>query len=246
MGFIDGFDATNGYGTDFDAARVAGGADGTVTKTGTTTVALAARDGVVLAADMRASLGGRFVSNKDMRKVEAVHPTAALTISGTVGGAQAFVRSLRAEVELYRTRRGEEMSVNALATVAGNFLRGGQFMFQPILGGVDERGSHVYTLDGAGGVMCDDYAASGSGMQLAYGVLEGRYDGEMDVADARRLAVDAIGSAVERDTASGDGVTVAEITGDVRESDDSRANQNSLSPGDGVEIEGFAGFEGVR
>lgn len=45
--------------------------------TGTTTVGLTAVDGVVLATDRRASLGGRFVTNKRARKVEQVHPTAA-------------------------------------------------------------------------------------------------------------------------------------------------------------------------
>src|SRR6056297_2691388 len=58
-------------------------------KTGTTTVGLTTADGVVLATDMRASLGGRFVSNRDVQKVEQVHPRAALTMAGSVGGAQS-------------------------------------------------------------------------------------------------------------------------------------------------------------
>ncbi|MFB6173422.1 MAG: proteasome subunit beta, partial [Halobacteriales archaeon] len=45
-----------------------------VNKTGTTTVGVSTADGVVLATDMRASLGGRFVSNKDVQKVEQIHP----------------------------------------------------------------------------------------------------------------------------------------------------------------------------
>ena len=49
--------------------------------TGTTTVGLVAADGVVLATDRRASLGGRFVSNKDVVKVEQVHPTAPVAAS---------------------------------------------------------------------------------------------------------------------------------------------------------------------
>jgi len=57
--------------------------------TGTTTVGVVAADGVVLATDRRAGLGGRFVSNKRAVKVEQVHPRAAITLSGSVGGAQA-------------------------------------------------------------------------------------------------------------------------------------------------------------
>jgi len=69
---------------------------------------------------MRASLGGRFVSNKDVQKVEQIHPTGALTLVGSVGGAQSFIRTLRAEVNLYESRRGEPMPIEALATLAGN------------------------------------------------------------------------------------------------------------------------------
>jgi proteasome beta subunit len=184
-----------------------------VNKTGTTTVGLTTAEGVVMATDMRASLGGRFVSNKNVQKVEQIHPTAALTMAGSVGGAQSFIRSLRAESNLYETRRGEDISISALATLAGNFLRGGPFfLVSPILGGVDEEGSHVFSLDPAGGVMGDDYTCTGSGMQLAYGVLEDGYEDDLSNDEAMSLAARAVKSAVERDTGSGDGVFLAEIT----------------------------------
>ena len=184
-----------------------------VNKTGTTTVGLTTTEGVVMATDMRASLGGRFVSNKDVQKVEQIHPTAALTMAGSVGGAQSFIRSLRAESNLYETRRGKDMSISALATLAGNFLRGGPFfLVSPILGGVDGEGNHVYSLDPAGGVMRDEYTCTGSGMQLAYGVLEGEYTEDLTNEEAKTVAARAVKSAVERDTGSGNGVFLAEIT----------------------------------
>ncbi|MCU4926827.1 archaeal proteasome endopeptidase complex subunit beta [Halobacteria archaeon AArc-dxtr1] len=185
----------------------------TVNKTGTTTIGISTADGVVIATDMRASLGGRFVSNKNVQKVEQIHPTAALTMVGSVGGAQSFISSLRAEVNLYETRRGEPMSINALATLAGNFARGGPFFaIHPILGGVDEEGSHVYSIDPAGGVMEDDYTVTGSGMQLAYGHLEQAYEEDMSNEEATTVAARGIKSAAERDTGSGNGVFLCEIT----------------------------------
>jgi len=205
------------------------GEDETVNKTGTTTVGISTADGVVIATDMRASLGGRFVSNKNVQKVEQIHPTAALTLVGSVGGAQSFIRSLRAESSLYETRRGEPMRIEALATLAGNFARGGPFRaINPILGGVDDDGSHVYSIDPAGGVMKDDYTVTGSGMQLAYGVLEGNYDPGLSTGEATSLAVRAIEAAVERDTGSGNGVFLAEVTDE------------------GVDIEGHEHFDEVR
>ena len=184
-----------------------------VNKTGTTTIGITTADGVVIATDMRASLGGRFVSNKNVQKVEQVHPTAALTMVGSVGGAQSFISSLRAEVNLYEARRGEDLSIAALATLAGNFARGGPFFaIAPILGGVDEDGHHVYSIDVAGGVMKDDYTVTGSGMQLAYGHLEQAYEEGLSNDEATAIAAQGILSAAERDTGSGNGVFLCEIT----------------------------------
>jgi proteasome beta subunit len=188
-------------------------ADDAVNKTGTTTVGLTTADGVIVAADRRASLGGRFVSSKQVVKVEQVHPTAVLTLVGSVGGAQSFMRSIRSEASLYEQRRDERMSIDALATLASNFARGGPFRaFHPVLGGVDEAGSHVYTIDPAGGLMADDYAVTGSGMQLAYGTIEGQHDADMSLEEAEELAARAIQASTERDTGSGNGIVVAEVT----------------------------------
>ena len=189
------------------------GDEESVNKTGTTTVGIATEDAVVIATDMRASLGGRFVSNKDVQKVEQIHPTAALTLVGSVGGAQSFIRTLRAESSLYENRRGKPMDIPALSTLAGNLARGGPFRaIRPILGGVDVEGSHVYSIDPAGGVMADDYTVTGSGMQLAYGVLENDYAPDLSTEEATSLSARAVEAAVERDTGSGNGVFLATVT----------------------------------
>lgn len=183
--------------------------------TGTTTVGLVAADGVVLATDRRASLGGRFVSNKDVVKIEQVHPTAALTIAGSVGAAQAYIKQLRAESDLYRTRRDRRMTMEALSSVASGLLRG--LPVSPLLGGVDPgtEGAepHLYQLDGAGGRIEESaYAATGSGMTVATGALEREYEPGADVEAAVDTAIDAVLAASERDTASGNGVVVARVT----------------------------------
>jgi proteasome beta subunit len=192
--------------------------------TGTTTVGLVAADGVVLATDRRASLGGRFVSNKRTVKIEQVHPTAVITLSGSVGGAQAYARQLRAQGRLYETRRGEPMTMDALATAAGNALRG--LPVSPLLGGVDTDGPRLFQLDAAGGVLEDEYGATGSGTQVAIGAIEGRHDPDADIEAAAELAADAVAAASERDTASGNGLVVARITTegvDLREHDTAAA-----------------------
>ena len=184
-----------------------------VNKTGTTTIGITTSDGVVIATDMRASLGGRFVSNKNVQKVEQIHPNAALTLVGSVGGAQSFIRTLRSEVNLYEARRGTDMSMQALSTLAGNFARGGPFFaINPILGGIDDDGHHVYSIDPAGGVMKDDYTVTGSGLTVAYGTLEDRYEDDMTNEEAKEVAAASIKAAAERDTGSGNGIYLADVT----------------------------------
>ena len=215
---LDRFDsgATNPYEPEIGSLpenNVSQGELDNVNKTGTTTIGLATADGVVMATDMRASLGGRFVSNKNVQKVEQIHPNAALTMAGSVGGAQSFIRTMRIESNLYEARRGEHMSMQALSTLAGNLLRGGPFFIvSPILGGIDEEGHHVYSIDPAGGVVADDYTVTGSGMQVAYGTLEQYYEEGLSNEEAKEVAARAVKSAVERDTGSGNGVFLAEVS----------------------------------
>jgi proteasome beta subunit len=186
-----------------------------LTKTGTTIVGITTEDGVLMASDMRASLGGRVVSNKNVQKVEEIQPNAALSMSGNVGGAQSFIRSLRAEANLYEARRGEYMSIGALSTMASNLLRGGPFfLVVPILGGVDEEGPQVYSLDPGGSSLGDEYTAQGSGMPYALGVLEQDYTDDLTMDEAAQVGARAIKSASERDTASGNGIHLTRITQD--------------------------------
>ncbi|SFL49478.1 proteasome beta subunit [Halogranum rubrum] len=184
--------------------------DGVTYSTGTTIVGVTTADAAILAADQRMSLGGRFTANKNAQKVEQVHPTGAIAISGSVGPAQRLIQSLRTEANLYEVRRGEPMSLRGLSQTTGHLVSG--LPVAPLLAGVDQTGPQVYELDGGGSVLRDDYAAGGSGMQVAYGVLERRFDPDASTESARRTAVDAVAAASERDTASGNGVHVATIT----------------------------------
>ncbi|SDJ80723.1 hypothetical protein [Natronorubrum texcoconense] len=185
-------------------------------KTGTTSVGLTARNGVVLATDARATVnGGTFVENRNLRKITKVHPTAAMTLVGHIGPARAFARQLREEADSYEIRHGDPLSIESLATLAGNLVREHEIQnISPLIGGVDENGISVVAVDTAGGVIGEDFVATGSGMQLAYGVLEDRYEDDLSVDTAVRLAAKAVQSGVSRDTQSGDGVFIGTITAD--------------------------------
>lgn len=183
-------------------------------KTGTTTVGLTTSEGVILAADRRASMG-RLTASKYAKKVYKLDDRIGLTIAGSVGDAQKIVRIMRSQLKLHRLET-KELSVGGAGTLLANILHGNKmmpFLNQFVLGGIDEDGGVLYDLDPAGGLMKHEkFTCTGSGSQMAYGVFEDNYEEDMDHEEAKELATRAVQAAMERDTASGNGIMVAEIT----------------------------------
>lgn len=186
-------------------------------KTGTTTVSLICKDGVVIAAEQRSALG-YMVDSKVARKIYPLDKHIAMSIAGSVGDALAIVRLLKAQFKLYKLERGP-ISVKAAATLLSNILHGSKYfpyINQFIIGGYDSQGPQIYSLDPFGGYDTKDkYYSTGSGSPYAYGVLEAEFKENMSLDEAVGLAVKAIKSAIERDIASGGkGFTIAVITKD--------------------------------
>jgi proteasome beta subunit len=183
-------------------------------ETGTTTVGLACKDGCVLAADRRAT-AGTMIAHKHTRKVYKIDDNLGLTTAGLVGDLQLLARYITAEAELYRMKRNLPMSVEAAATLTANILSGRRYFpywVQLIIGGVDRKGSHVFSLDMAGGSLEDKYVSTGSGSPFVYGVLEDHWTDDMDIRAGTDLAIRAVHTAMKRDAASGEGIDVALIT----------------------------------
>src|SRR5512136_1277530 len=185
-------------------------------KKGTTTIGLVCKDGVVMATEMRATMG-TLIAHKTTQKLFKIDDNLGLTVAGVVGDAQTLARYITAEVELYKLKRGQPMSVRSAATLTSNILAGSRFYpyyVGLILGGIDRDGNHVYALDMVGGAIPDDFVTTGSGSPYVYGVLEDHYEKGMSVTDGMDLAVRSLHAAMKRDSASGDGYSVASITKD--------------------------------
>jgi len=185
-------------------------------ETGTTTLGLSCKDGVVLAADRRAT-AGTMIAHKKTKKVYKIDDNLGLTTAGLVGDIQLLARYITAEAELYKLKRSLPMSVEACATLTANILAGRRYFpywVQLVIGGVDGRGSHVFSLDMAGGSLEDKYVSTGSGSPYVYGVLEDHWTDETDVKAGVDLAIRAVSAAMRRDAASGEGIDVAVITRD--------------------------------
>lgn len=185
-------------------------------KTGTTTVAVALKDSVVMGAERRATMG-YLIAHKATKKVFKIDDNLGMTIAGLVGDAQILVRYLRAEVELYRLKRGLPITVLGASSLLANILHGSRYYpywVGLILGGLDSKGGQVFSLDAAGGSIPDDYVSVGSGSPFAYGVLEDGHSKDIRKEDAINLVMRALRAAQQRDAASGNGYTIAIIDKD--------------------------------
>ena len=188
-----------------------------IRKTGTTTVGIICRDGAVLAAEKKSTLG-YLVASKDSEKILPVEDHLALTIAGYSGDAQALARYLRAELKLFSIQNGRKITVKGAATLLANILQGGRwsylpYMVQLILGGFDEKPC-IFSLDALGSIEEEKkFFSTGSGSPMALGVLEDGYKEGLSVEEGAKIALRAITAAIERDIGSGGkGIDIALIT----------------------------------
>ncbi len=188
-------------------------------KTGTTTMGLVCKGGLVLAADKRAT-SGYLISYKKFDKIMSITDNMAVTVAGTVSDVQLLVKYLKAELKLKEIRTNRATTVKEAASLLSNFVYNNirKFSLIPgishfILGGVDSTGFHLYDLSPDGSIVeVDDYISSGSGSVMAFGVLETLYQKDLTVEEGVKLVIKAVNAAIRRDVASGDGISVVTIT----------------------------------
>jgi len=193
--------------------------DNDILKSGTTTVALVCKGGIVLAADKRAT-SGYLIAHKKFEKVVSITDNIVVTTAGVVSDVQLLVKLIKAELKLKSIRTGRQLyvkeAVNLLSAFVYNNIR--RLSMIPgishfIVGGMDSTGFYVYDVAADGSLaVIDDYVSSGSGSVMAYGVFEALYNKDINVDEGVKLAVKAVNSAIQRDIASGNGIDVVTIT----------------------------------
>ncbi len=184
---------------------------------GTTTIGIVFKDGVILATEKRATMG-YMIASKKAKKVYKVAERIGMTTAGGVGDAQQLARILTVECNLYQIRRSRSITVGASATLLSNYLNQNRYFpyyVQLLVGGIDENGPSVYSVDAMGGATKEEeIVATGSGSPMAYGVLEDRFRKDMNEDEAIDIAIRALKSAMKRDAGSGEGIHVVVITKD--------------------------------
>jgi len=178
---------------------------------GTTVLALRYRDGVVIAGD-RQSTEGHLVAHRYIQKVFATDRFSAVAIAGVAGLANEMVRLFQVELEHYEKLEGRRLSLDGKATFLARLVRGQLPMAAqglvvvPLFAGFDEldQTGRLYSYDVVGGRYEEqDFGSTGSGSRLAKSFLRTAYESDVDALGAVDLAVQALVSAAQEDTATG-------------------------------------------
>ncbi len=180
---------------------------------GTTTLGVVCKDGVILASDTRVTMGF-YVAHKFGKKVYKIDDHLGMTIAGTVADAQRVVDILIANAQLYKINMNRPMPVNSAARLIANLLFSVRYVplaTQVLIGGVDDTGPHVFSLNPFGSLTEEKVVSTGSGSPIAYGVLEDNYREGMSVNELLPITVKAVNSAMKRDIASGNSYNVTVI-----------------------------------
>jgi proteasome beta subunit len=186
---------------------------------GATAIGISYSEGIILAAEKRVSYGN-FVVNKNTKKTFPVTEHVGAACAGMIADMQVLVRQVTALAKIRKLETKRAVATNSIAKLMSVIMFERRFfplLTQVVVGGIEER-PQIYTLDPLGSVLPDDYAAVGSGAEMALGVMDAEYTQAMSEDNARNLVIKAMKSSILRDSSSGDGIDLLTITkNDLRE-----------------------------
>ncbi len=180
---------------------------------GATAVGITFDGGVVFASEKRIAFGN-FLVSKSTKKTFPITPKVGATCAGLVADMQILTLQISALAKIRKMDLKRDVPPNTIAKMMSNMMYERRYfplLTQVIVGGVVDK-PIMYTLDPLGSVLPDQYAAVGTGAEMALGVLDPQYKANMTKDEAIDLAKRAVRSAILRDSASGDGLDILVIT----------------------------------
>lgn len=189
-------------------------------KTGTTTLGIVCKDGIIVAADKRAT-SGHMIANGNVEKVVQISDRALITIAGTVSDAMLLIKLIKAESKLNKLRLNRANTAKELASLIGSMVYSNIRKMSMIPGIThfllaaknDDSTFELYDIFVDGSVFkYETFISSGSGSVFALGVLETLYKKDMTIAEGIQLAKKSLHAAIVKDSASGNGADIYKLT----------------------------------
>jgi proteasome beta subunit len=182
---------------------------------GATAVGITFNDGIVLVSEKRIAFGN-FLVSKSTKKTFSITSKVGAACAGLVADMQILTLQIAALAKIRKMELKRDIPPNTVAKMMSNMMYERRYfplLTQVIVGGVVDK-PILYTLDPLGSVLPDEYAAVGTGAEMALGVLDPQFKPNMTQEEAINLAKKAVRSAALRDSASGDGLDILVITKD--------------------------------
>jgi len=179
---------------------------------GATAVGITYDGGVVFASEKRIAYGN-FLVSKNTKKTFQITPKVGAACAGLVADMQILSLQISALAKIRKMELKRDVPPNTIAKMMSNMMYERRFfplLTQVIVGGVVDK-PVIYTLDPLGSVLPDEYAAVGTGAEMALGVLDPQFKPNMAEEEAVELAKKAVRAASMRDSFSGDGIDILVI-----------------------------------
>ncbi|MBH5336281.1 proteasome subunit beta [Streptomyces pactum] len=178
---------------------------------GTTVLAAAYADGVLVAGDRRVTMGN-LIAHREYEKVFPADEHSAVAIAGTAGIAVELVKLFQLELEHYEKIEGMPLSLVGKANRLTTMVRGNLGLAMqglavvPLFAGYDlDKGvGRIFSYDVTGGRTEErGFATTGSGSVYARGSLKKLYREGMSEEEITTVAVQALYDAADDDSATG-------------------------------------------
>jgi len=186
-----------------------------VRKTGTTICGVIFKDGVILGADTRSTMGN-VVSNKNCDKIHYLADHIYCGGAGTSADTDHVTKMIASELELHRLLTNKKVPIiSAVRKIKQHlFQYQGYIGAALIIGGVDSTGPHLLSIAPHGSSSKANFTSMGSGCLAAISVLERGWKENMDLEDAKNLVTSAILAGIMNDLGSGSNVDLCVLTKD--------------------------------
>jgi len=195
-----------------------------VRKTGTTTLGIVCKDGIILAADKRGTYGGEggvsYIAGREENKIQNVNEQIIVTTAGVASDLQKVIKLTRAELKLKELRSKQKPTVKEAANLFSAIVYQNIRQFSTIIGithfllsGYDGHGVYLYDIHPDGYLQeSNNFSATGSGMIQCNPILDSEYREGMSIQEGIKLALKCLNAAMKRDPATGEGIDLYVIT----------------------------------
>ena len=195
-----------------------------VLKTGTLTVGIVCKDGIVLAADNRQSYasgnGVAYIAGT-AKKIQEINDRILVTTAGGASDTRRVIKLTKAELRLKELKSKSEVNVKEVASLMSNMLF--QNIRQPstipsiadfLIAGYDEDGTSLYEASPDGYLQkIETYQATGAPFE-SLGIFDVEYNKNITLSEGIKLAKKVFTATKGRQPGVGDGFDIYTIKED--------------------------------